>query len=77
MLSPPVRKGRHSFEAVEPVNVIVPLNVLTATFQNLFICPTVGCESKKIVGDSIQIKKSLQLETTQYGLATEIDKVLF
>ena len=60
--------GKHSFEAVPSVNVLLPVDVLTATFENIFACPVADCHSKS----SDETRHSLLVETSQYGFATEV-----
>ena len=39
--------GKHSFEAIPPsVNVLLPVDILTNTFETIFICPLADCYSK-------------------------------
>jgi len=48
------------FTAMRPVNVLVSLEMLTKTFEETFMCP------------SCCVPKSLEVEYSQFGLATEI-----
>ena len=53
------------FTAMKPVNVLISLEMLTSTFEQVFTCPT--CASNKRVTTS-----SLEVEHVQFGLATEV-----
>lgn len=73
ILLPPARgNGKHSFTAINPVNVLLPLDVLVSTFEKLLICPNVDCASKKMANNSLLVENTLKVEFEQYGFATEL-----
>ena len=49
----PIENLQHSFEAIKPVNRWLHLDALSSMFENIFICPTIGCDLKRVVNQSI------------------------
>lgn len=64
---PPKGKGKNSFEAIDPTNVLPPLEAVILTFQNVMVCPNEECSSRTDGN-----KQTLEVEHEQCGFATEL-----
>jgi hypothetical protein len=69
----PTGKGKHSFEAIDPVNVLLPIDALVSTITSSLVCPCVCCSSKVFDEEGVlTIEKTLEVEMQHYGFATEV-----
>ena len=69
---PPKCKGRHSFEAIDAVNVLMPIKSLVSMFEDVMICPMVDCTSKRLRNGELTVSHTMKVEYEQYGFATEM-----
>ena len=61
--------GRRSFQAIDPINVTLPFDVLKSTFENQMMCPNPECLSQD---DDYNHKHTLEVTQNTHGFATEL-----
>eukprot|EP00957_Ditylum_brightwellii_P184568 14057153-Ditylum_brightwellii.AAC.1 len=66
-MSPPLVKGngKESFKAIDPVNILVPLDGLKHFIEKQTVCPSLDCKPEGC-------QYTMEMDIQQYGLATEI-----